>query len=143
MRGMNIFPFAGEVRRASGEREAMPVENPRRHGNRGNKALFEHNRRSTGAADSVEPSAKGFVKPWCGWPNYRAWRAARFDQVKFGRRPVDARLHDKQIGPDVFFPLSQPLADVERQGAGREHGIGCQHHDGFRILANCFESLLA
>src|SRR6516225_10963704 len=78
----------------------------------------------------------------------RTWRAARFDSRfgsfrELGRAPINAGLHDEEVLPDFFFPLSQTLADIKRERPRTEDRVRGQHDDSFGIMPDRFDQARA
>src|ERR1700733_12084355 len=80
------------------------------------------------------------MKPGRGGAYNRAWSTPRLDQLGQVRRgPIDARLRDEQVRPNLFLPLAQSLANIEGQSLPAECGVRRQHHNRTRFLAQRFE----
>jgi predicted RND superfamily exporter protein len=53
--------------------------------------------------------------------------------------PIDARLRDEQVRPNLFLPLAQSLAYIEGQSLPAERGVRRQHQYRMRFLAQRFD----
>src|ERR1700722_12989239 len=80
----------------------------------------------------------GLNKAWRSVPNDGTRCTTRFERfVLLGGGPVDARLLNEQIGPNLGFPLPQPISYIERQWARAVDGVGRQHEYTLGIMCQC------
>jgi hypothetical protein len=110
----DVFPSSGKPRLAAGHSQPAPIENAHRDRNRGNESFPQHAFHSARPLEHIQPFGEGLVKPGRGGAYNRAWSTPRLDrQGQVGRGPIDARLRDEQVRPNLFLPLAQSLAYIE------------------------------
>ena len=111
----DVFPSSGKPRLAAGHSQPAPIENAHRDRDRGDEPFPQHALHSARPLEHIQPFGEGLVKPGRGGAYNRAWSTPRLDQQgQVGRGPIDARLRDEQVRPNLFLPLAQSLAYIKR-----------------------------